>query len=150
MIGKAVMPLRNFLVKVLCLKRESLSHKMMKVLITFLLFVFSVIFFRATSVTEATEIIASIIKNFNPWILFDGSLYTCGLERKNFTVMLVGIGILLFADYLKYKNIKVREVIMQQDWWFRYLLMAGSIVIIVLLGIWGTGYNEASFIYFQF
>jgi len=39
---------------------------------------------------------------------------------------------------------------MQQDWWFRYLLMAGSIVIIVLLGIWGTGYNEASFIYFQF
>ena len=149
-VGQVLMPVRDFAVKVLRLNRDSISHKAAKMVGTVLLFAFSMIFFRAVSVREALEIIGSMVKDVNPWILFNGDLYTCGLERKNFTLMLMGICVLLFADYLKYKNIKVREKIMQQEWWFRYLFLAGSIVLIVLLGIWGTGYDETSFIYFQF
>ena len=84
MIGQAFMPVRDKVVKVLQLNRNSFSHKMMQTVITFLLFAFSGIFFRDSDMQTALGVIKNAAKGFNPWILLDGSLYTCGLDRKNF------------------------------------------------------------------
>ncbi len=86
----------------------------------------------------------------NLWILFDGSLYDCGLTEKDFAVLAVSIVILGFADAMKRKNIRIAEVVKKQDYWFRWIFMAASIVLIMVFGIWGPGYNAANFIYFQF
>ena len=150
MIGEALMPLRNKLVEILHLDRDSISHKMMQVVITFLLFDFTAVFFRADNMTDAIAIIKSIVTVYNPWILFDGALYTCGLDQKNFMLMICSIILLFIADFFKYRGIYIRKVVMKQEWWFRICLMAGSILMIVLVGIWGSAYNEAGFIYFQF
>lgn len=80
----------------------------------------------------------------------DGSLYDLGLSQKSFQIMLLSLAILLFADVMKYKGICVRKVILQQDWWFRWLVITDSVLIISLVGIWGVGYDASSFIYFQF
>lgn len=150
LIGEALMPVRNKFVQVMALKRESFSHKLMQMSITFLLFAFSGIFFRASDMQVAIGVIKNSVKIFNPWILVDGSLYTCGLDRKNFTVMLLSIVILFIGDFFKYRGIALRKKMMEQEWWFRWILMSGSVVLILVLGIWGSAYNEASFIYFQF
>ena len=150
MIGEALMPVRSKLVQVLDLKRESFSHKFMQTVITFLLFAFSGVFFRASDMQVAMGVIRNAAASFNPWILMDGSLYTCGLDQKNFTVMLFSIAILFVGDFFKYRGIVLRKKIMGQEWWFRWILMAGSVVLILVVGIWGSAYNEASFIYFQF
>ena len=150
MIGEALMPVRNRLVKFLGLKRESFSHKLMQTGITFGLFAFSGIFFRASDLKEAIGVMKHSVSVFNPWILTDGSLYQCGLDQKNFTVMLLSILILAVADFFKYRGVVLHKKMMEQEWWFRYLVMAGSVVMIVVLGIWGSAYHEASFIYFQF
>ena len=86
----------------------------------------------------------------NPWILFNGSLYKCGLNEKNFHLMIWGIIIVLFADFCKLKGIKIREVILKQDCWFRWIFISLSIAAILTYGIWGPQFNEANFIYFQF
>ncbi len=150
MIGEALMPLRNRAVKVLQLNRNSFSHKLMQTIVTFLLFAFSGIFFRASDMEIAMGVIKNSAAAFNPWILVDGSLYSCGLDQKNFTVMLLSILILFTGDFFKYRGISLHKKFMEQEWWFRWIVMSGSIVLILLLGIWGTAYNEASFIYFQF
>ena len=150
MIGEAMMPVRNKLVKVLRLNRESFSHKFMQTGITFFLFAFSGVFFRASDMEVAMGVIKNAVKTFNPWILLDGSLYTCGLDQKNFSVMLFSILILFVADYFKYRKVSLHKQFMKQEWWFRWIVMSVSVVLILLLGIWGTAYNEASFIYFQF
>ena len=64
--------------------------------------------------------------------------------------MLLSIVILFVGDYFKYREIALRKKVMEQEWWFRWILMAGSVVMVLVLGIWGSAYNEASFIYFQF
>ena len=87
---------------------------------------------------------------WNPWILFDGSLYKCGLDQKNFQMMLLGIVILFTGDYFKDKGIKLRMKIMTQEAWFRILLASFTVLALLLFGIWGTGYEKAGFIYFQF
>lgn len=100
--------------------------------------------------TEAVSILKSILTVHNPWILFDDSLYGLGLSAKSFRIIPVALGILLFADVMKYKGICIRKIILQQDYWFRWLTIVGSILLISLVGIWGSAYNAADFIYFQF
>lgn len=150
MIGEALMPLRNKLVKLLRLNRDSFSHKFMQTGITFGLFAFSGVFFRASNMQIAIGVIKNAMAIFNPWILVDGSLFACGLDQKNYTVMLLSIIILFVADYFKYRKITLHKKFMEQEWWFRWIIMSMSVVLILLLGIWGTAYDEVSFIYFQF
>lgn len=150
MIGELLMPIRNKLVQFFHLNRKSIGHKLAHVLFTFALFNFSLVFFRARSINEAITILQSIVTNRNPWILVDGSLYDCGLNRKNYWLMMYGIGILLFADYCKIRKIAIRKVVISQDAWFRWIFIAVSIAIIFTYGIWGPTYDAANFIYFQF
>lgn len=149
-VGEILQPIRDKLVLLLHLNRKSLAHKFVHVLGTFVLVDFSLIFFRAEGVRKALQIIKSIFTVRNPWILFDSSLYGCGLDEKNFYLMLIGIVILLFADFCKSKGIKIRAVIARQDYWFRWVFIASVVSAILTFGIWGSTYNEANFIYFQF
>lgn len=149
-IGEILQPVRDKLVKLLHLNRESLGHKLAHIVGTFLLVDFSWIFFRANCFSDALRIIKSIRVTKNPWILFDGSLYNCGLDQKNFQLMLVGIGILLFADYFKHKGVKIRDIIIKQDYWFRWISIAFFILVLLTFGKYGPAYDAANFIYFQF
>ena len=149
-IGEILQPLRDKLVSIFKLNRQSIGHKLVSVMGTFLLVSFTWIFFRASRLKEAIAIIKSLFNTYNPWILFDGSLYSCGLDIRNFWLMIICIGILLFADICKHKGIVIRDVIVEQDYWFRWLFISISISAIVTFGIWGPGFSNANFIYFQF
>lgn len=149
-VGDLLRPLRNAGVRALKLNRDSLGHKLLQMLITFVLVDFSWIFFRAADLRQSLAVIDSIFHADNPWILFDGSLYTCGLDSKNFTLLLLSTAMLIFADICKKRGIRLRSVIIRQDFWVRWLVIALAISAILLLGIWGPSYDAASFIYFQF
>lgn len=148
--GDATRGLRSRVNTVLHMKPDSLSHKIMQVILTFLLVDFAWIFFRASSLHELLIVLQSMFTVYNPWILFDGSLYNCGLAQREFSLMMVCIGVLLAADVMRYRGISIRKVIVRQEWWFRWLVIAAAVLFILLVGIWGTEYNEAGFIYFQF
>lgn len=149
-LGDWLKPLRDRGVRLLGLNRESKAHKLLSMAVTFVLVDFAWIFFRASNLTQASAVVSSIFQADNPWILFDGSLYTCGLDSKNFGLALISIGILLAADVCKKRGIQVRNVILRQDFWVRWLVIALSVCAILLFGIWGASYDAASFIYFQF
>lgn len=149
-IGSVLKPFRDKTVAILGLHRDSFAHKMAKTFFTFVLVCFTWIFFRAFRFLDAFKIIKSIIKVRNPWILFDGSLYKCGLVQKEFSMMLFCIAILFVADFLKIRGVKIREQIAKQDFWFRWLAVAGAALFILIFGVWGGNYDAKSFIYFQF
>ena len=119
-------------------------------MITFVLVDFSWIFFRAQSMNDAFHIIGSIFGADNPWIIPDGSLYECGLDVRNFRLLAVCIAVLLFADLMKRRGVKVREVILEQDGWFRWIFIAVSVCFVLLFGKYGKRLDSAAFIYFQF
>ncbi|MCH5279926.1 MAG: MBOAT family protein [Lachnospiraceae bacterium] len=150
-IGEMLQPLRDKAVSVLHLNRESIGHKLAHIVGTFVLVDFSWIFFRANRLKEALAIIKSIFLAKNFWVLFfDNFIYRCGLDAKNFWLMIICIIILIFADYCKHKKIVIRKVIISQDWWFRWLFIAFSVGFILLFGKWGPAFEQANFIYFQF
>ena len=148
--GALLKPMRDFFVKLLHLNRESFGHRLLQTVTTFALVDVSWIFFRANSLSAAKDILYSMTHVFNPWILLDGSLFHCGLSEKQFRLMIFTVLILLAADICKYHGIVLRKKLMEQDLWFRWLVMIGAILFILVFGVWGTGYDQAGFIYFQF
>lgn len=152
-IGKILMPVRDKLQQTLHLDRNSFSHKIFQMVFTFCLVDFAWIFFRASTLSDALLAVNSIFHADNPWILFDGSIYSVGgglLMQKGYQLLWFSIVILLIADMFKYKGIRVRDVINKQELWFRWLFYVVSILAILVLGIYGYGFDEQNFIYFQF
>ena len=149
-LGELLKPIKERINKLFSLKPDSIGHKLMKVIITFVLINISWIFFRANRFWDAIEIIKSIITEHNWWILFDDSLFTLGLDWKNFLLMIFAILVLIFADACKYKGIKIREIVLEQELWCRWTVYMAALFVILVFGIYGPGYDASEFIYFQF
>lgn len=149
-VGELLQPLKDKAVQIFSLNRDSIGHKLVNMLGTFILVDFSWIFFRANNVSDALGVIQNMFVSNNPWIIFDGSLYNCGLDNKNYWLMIMCIALLMFIDCCGKKGIVVRNVILKQNYWFRILFFACAIVFLLLFGKYGPAYDSANFIYFQF
>ena len=149
-IGEKLKAIRDWCAQKLRTNRENASNKIYKIITTFILIDFTWIFFRANSLKTALNMIKSIFTVYNPWILFDDSLYKLGLNIKEFQFMILSIIILFIADFIKWKGYSVREWVYKQNICFRWSFYIISILVVLVFGIWGPAYNESAFIYFQF
>ena len=143
-----VKPIKEKIHKIFNINTEVFSYKFFQILITFILVNFAWIFFRANSFYDAKIIVRNLFV-FNPWILTDGSLYNLGLESKEFFAAIIGIIVLVFVDTLQTKY-NLIDKLSEQNMLFRWSVYIITIVIILIFGIYGPGYNDAQFIYFQF
>ena len=80
----------------------------------------------------------------------DGTLFTLGLNSKNFTVALLAIGILWLVDLYRANKGSVRRWLDRQNLVFRWSAYYFIIFAIIIFGIYGLGYDASAFIYFQF
>ncbi len=149
-IGDLLMPIRKWLIKVLHLNPENFTHRILRIVTTFILIDFGWILFRSHSLADAALLFHNLFSVNNFWIFLDGSIYTCGLNQKNMTLVLFCIGVLFVADLCKLKGIKISDGILKQDLWFQCLTFVFAVCFILIFGIWGPRYMAANFIYFQF
>ena len=148
-IGFVSQPVRDKVVEVLKIDRNGLSHRTMKTIFTFLLVNLAWIFFRAGSLEQALVVIKKSFE-FTPWVLSDETLFKFGLSRESFNIGIAGIVLLIIMDVLNFNGVEMRERIIKQSIWYRWAVMIGAILAILIFGIWGAGYNASSFIYQQF
>lgn len=88
---------------------------------------------------------------FNPWVLFDGSLYALGLDRLEMKIAVAGTGLMLLVDGIRYKsNRKIDEILSRQNIWFRWLFVISLLCAVLVYGKYGPEIDAQSFIYFQF
>ena len=81
--------------------------------------------------------------------ILDERIYTYGLDRQNFILVIFAILVLLVADILEEK-IPLRETLAKQNIVFRYLVILLGIFAVIIFGIYGPQYNASEFIYEQF
>lgn len=72
------------------------------------------------------------------------------LSEKNFCVMLAGLVLLMWVDWLKRRKVDLKGMLARQNIWFRWLVYYGLIFAVLIFGIYGPGYDASTFIYFQF
>lgn len=149
-VGERLKVVRDFIVDKLKINRENIWHKLYKIIITFVLIDFTWIFFRADSFKIAAEMIKSIFIDFNFTELFNGELFSLGLNKKEFLFMIFSIIVLMVADFIKWKGYSIRKWVYKRKIWFRWAFYLISILVVLVFGIWGPAFNESAFIYFQF
>lgn len=124
--------------------------KLPRILITFILIDFSWIFFRADSLEHAKDIINRILHMNNPKLLANGMIYDLGLNYMNWLALCISLVILLVVDIAKYNKVQVRQVILNRNILIRWPMILLAVASVIIFGIWGSGYEEVNFIYFQF
>ena len=58
--------------------------------------------------------------------------------------------LLLFVSLAQERGVQVREKVCALWLPLRWLVLLGGIMVVLLCGVWGSGFNEAAFIYYQF
>ena len=142
-------PLAKKINKKLNINTETFGYKFYQCVRTYLLFSFSMIFFRANTVGEAIGIIKNMFA-WNPWILLDHtSLYTLGLDMLDFKVLMISLVVLFVVGRMQMKFDVIKKVF-EQNIVFRWIVLYLLIFSIIIFGMYGPGYDAATFIYRQF
>ncbi len=96
------------------------------------------------------KMVGSMFTEFNWGILFDGSLLTIGLTVADYAVLGVGLLIVFGVSLFKAnKKASVRDTLYQRSTLF-YSVMALLILVILIFGAYGIGFDSSQFIYNQF
>jgi len=150
-VGDITKPFRKKLYHTLNCKTESFSFKLGQVISTFLLVDFALIIFRADTISIAFDYISRMFTRWDPWSFFNGELYTLGLSRLEFNILVIAVVVLFLAELIRYyKNQSVSDFLMEQCMVFRWAVVLGLIFACIIYGMYGIDFDSAQFIYFQF
>lgn len=149
-VGRRTRSTRQTLLRRLGVHTQTESYGLFQMLATFLLVDFAWLFFRAENVSTAFGMLRHMASALNPMYLVGANWYSMGLNRQNFQLLLTAVLILTVVDVLRYRNISVSQWYLRQGGLFRCVCDTAGILMILLFGVWGSAYNAASFIYFQF
>lgn len=150
-IEKELKPLVNKINSKCHTKVDSFGYKIMQVAKTFIVFNIALVFFRATSIGMAFDYYSIMLNNVNFISIFNGTIYTLGLDVLEWSILVIAILVLFVVDVLKYKTGKKLEQLLSEQWIVaRWIIIFSLICFIVLFGCYGPGFDSANFIYFQF
>lgn len=150
-LGDMFKPVREKIVKIFHVDTKAFSYKLGQILITFSLTTFAWIFFRAGSLKQALRYIERMFTSWNPWVIFDESLLQLGLENIDLNILIIALVILFLADIIRYRQkITLADFLMKQNLWFRWVVLLGMILAILVFGQYGVEFDSTQFIYFDF
>ena len=140
--------LRKRMVRWMGLDRFPAFHQGLQVAFIFLLFCFTLIIFRAKSLSNAYYVLTHLwtgLGSLTGVKLSLKSLYSLGLGRYEFLLAFVSIGLMEFIQMIE-KQENMREMFSEKPVLFRWV----TYYVIILFLIFFGEYNDHAFIYFQF
>lgn len=152
-IGGLTEKFRDKAKKLLHVNTQCFSYRLFQGILTFGLVDFAWLFFRASGCQAALHMIRHAMETpgwfsmLNPESVL--GINTLALDEKDFLVLVVAILVLAVVDALKGK-VHFRDWLLRQNLVFRFVAYYAIIFTVVIFGIYGPGFDAASFIYFQF
>lgn len=120
-------------------------YKNIRRLITFVVAVISFVIFRSKNIGAAKAFILGILKRQAGTL--DASI---AFPYEDTVILLITIAMLVVIDILIYNKVNMVERIEKRSLIIRWPIYIFLLVVILIFGIYGPGYSEAQFIYFQF
>lgn len=148
--GEWLRPLRVRIMRAFGVDKTADSHKLLQMIMTFVLVDISWVFFRATF-RQAFDILKKIAGfGSDYWFTWGSNLKKMGLTRNTRNVLVISLLILLVVDVFKYRGVDLIEWLGKQGIWLRWLVYFAGIFGVLIFGIYGPGFDASQFIYFQF
>lgn len=122
------------------IKTECFSFRLFQSLRTFGFMCIIWLFACSPSLRESIYIIKNIFIHASVFLRVD-------LPQIPIMPILFSCGMVLIVDYLNYKKIDVAKKFGEQNLLFRWIILFTFIIIILIYGAYGPGYNPTDFIY---
>lgn len=106
-------------------------------------------FFRIESISRTLMIWKAGISEWNPSIIFDGSINKLGLTEKDVRLTICSLVVLLIVSKLQQKE-SVRDILARQNLVFRWGMLLILLFAVAIFGQYGLGYDAGSFLYQAF
>ena len=150
-IEEQLKPIKEKYLNKFNIKTNVFSFIILEIIITFIIVDLAWIFFRAETIHDAIFYIQRIFTRIDLWTLFDGTLYTLGLNRFEMNILIIALFILISFDLIKYiRKESIFEFLNGQNLYFRWFVILFLIFYIIVYGKYGVGFDPKQFIYFQF
>lgn len=108
------------------------------------------IFFNAHSLGVGISIIQKIVCDFRVKYFFTEEFWGSFGTIENFAIMMITLLIVFIVDIAKEHGIDIKTKIFEQQIIVRWALYMMMILVILFWGVYGEGYVQTQFIYFQF
>lgn len=104
-------------------------------------------FSRGNGFRHSISMIKGTFSAWNPWVLFDGSIYKLGLDEKDFSVLIFALIVLFIISYIQEKGKSIRLWIFEEPLVFRWSILIIWFMFILVYGYYGPNISASDFIY---
>ena len=132
------------------LDRQRPSYRIFQVVKTFLIVCVGYVLFRSSSLDQASAILTQMFTDAGAAKLMTLNLTALGLNAKEWNVLFLALAVLIFVDVCRVKGIVIRDYLASQGLWLRWIVWLVGLFAVLIYGVYGPGYDSASFIYFKF
>ena len=119
-----------------------------RVLRTFVIVNIGWFFDRCARGSDALRMMSAVLTDWRGAQL--AHLSSLGVSAVDLRVLSLAVLLLFFVSLAQERGVQVREKVCALWLPLRWLVLLGGIMIVLLCGVWGSGFNEAAFIYYQF
>ncbi len=131
-------------------KRRAAGNRICNIMITFFLVDFAWFFFMMPDLKSAIRILVYAVQNFRFHWLFSGYMFGIFPGKRELFNFLFSMVILFVFDWMEHHNIDYREKIFECTLPVRWGIYFFFVFSILIFGAYGGGYEQTSFIYFDF
>ena len=121
-----------------------------RVLRTFLIVNIGWFFDRCARAGDAMRMLGSVVTGWRGSELNLTLLAALGLPQKEAAVLALALLLLFAVSLAQEHGADVGGWVLRQKLPVRWFILMAGIVSVLLLGVWGSGFDEATFIYYQF
>lgn len=144
--GEMTAKLQNHIYNLLDISDGRRARAYFRRLGTFFWVMLAWIIFRAENLRAGIFMLQNMMTVYNPWIFFDDSLLNLGLSLKEWCILIISMLLLVKISVLQ-ESMCIRDKILSQPLIIRWGLYITVIVIIMVFGTYGYGFDANDFIY---
>lgn len=149
MLSMIFTPYNEKLVEKLHIRTDCFSFRLFQMCRTFFLCCLGRVFFRADNFAAAIGILKRMVTTIGFWQVRDGGLFNHGINEANMVIVVCGILVMWIVSFLQ-ERMDVMEAFKKQNVVFRWVLIYGLFLAVIIFGMYGPGYDASGFIYEQF
>lgn len=144
---KVTLPVRKKMNQICNINPDTMGHRVLQGLLTFLAVDFAWIFFKVNEVTDAIQIVKRMFSGIDFTFVYTDFLQL-GLTQFDWRILLMSLFVVAIVDILHaiYKE-RLMNMFLQENLCVRYIIFIGLFASTVVFGIYGAGYDAATFIY---
>lgn len=148
-MGQIFEPFLQKVTRVLHIPTESVGWHIFQSVRTYVIYGIGALFFCASDLRNGFFLIKCGLKEFNPYIFTNGSFLQMGLDVYD-VVLVVVMTILAFGVSIYGRNGSVREKMQLWNPTVRKISWLILLLVVLLFGSYGNGYQASAFIYAEF